>query len=393
MENPYLALRKFVAPEFIFGFGAIAKCAEYAGTFGASRPLLVSDEGVARAGWTGKVEAQLQDAGLAFCRYYEVSPNPRDSQVMTGAERFLENHCDMIIAVGGGSPIDCAKGIGTVAMNEGHILDFEGVDKVPKPMPPLLCVPTTAGTAADLSQFAIILDSNRRTKIAIISKGMVPDVSLSDPETTTTMNEELTASTGMDALTHAFEAYVSNASSPVTDIHALEAVRLLSKAIPEAVRHPHDLEARARTMMGSLLAGLAFSNASLGIVHAIAHAIGGLLDLPHGLCNALLLEHAIVYNCPAAVERYARLGEALLGRPLSAAEPDQVAELVSGGIASLRRTLGLGDRLAVAPIQRTALAALARMTLADPCLVTNPRIADQAAIENIYEAVIPVARD
>lgn len=391
MEDPFFALRKFVAPEFIFGRGAMARCAEYAATFGASRPLIVSDEGVAAAGWAGRAEAQLKDAGFGFARFYDVSPNPRDEEVMTGAALFLRERCDMIIAVGGGSPMDCAKGIGAVATNGGHILDFEGVDNVPEPMPPLVCVPTTAGTAADLSQFAIILDLARRTKIAIISKGMVPDISLSDPETTVTMDAELSAETGMDALTHAFEAYASNASSPVTDLHALEAVRLIAASLPTAAERPYDLAARSRMMMGSLLAGLAFSNASLGIVHAMAHAMGGLLDLPHGLCNSLLLEHAVAFNCPAAPDRYAALGEALLGRPLLGAPADEVAGAVGEGLASLRRRLGLGDRVEIAPLSRGAVSALAAMALADPYVVTNPRRPEAAEIEALYAAVLPVA--
>lgn len=391
MEDPFYALRKFVAPEFIFGRGAMARCAEYAATFGASRPLIVSDEGVAAAGWAGRVEAQLRDGGADFTRFYDVSPNPRDAEVMAGAELFLRERCDMIIAVGGGSPMDCAKGIGAVATNGGHILDFEGVDKVPEPMPPLVCVPTTSGTAADLSQFAIILDLARRTKIAIISKGMVPDISLSDPETTVTMDAELTAETGMDALTHAFEAYASNASSPVTDLHALEATRLIAASLPTAAERPHDLAARSRMMMGSLLAGLAFSNASLGIVHAMAHAMGGLLDLPHGLCNALLLERAVAFNCPAAPERYAALGEALLGRSLFGTASDEIAGAVCEGLASLRRRLGLGGRVEIEPLPRRAVSELAAMALADPCVVTNPRRPEADEIEALYAAVLPVA--
>lgn len=391
MEDGFVALRKFVAPEIIFGQGAMARCAEYAATFGASRPLIVSDEGVAAAGWAGRVESQLGDAGVDFTRFYDVSPNPRDAEVMAGAELFLRERCDMIIAVGGGSPMDCAKGIGAVATNGGHILDFEGVDNVPEPMPPLLCVPTTAGTSADLSQFAIILDLARRTKIAIISKGMVPDISLCDPETTVTMDAELSAETGMDALTHAFEAYASNASSPLTDLHALEATRLIAGSLALAVERPGDLAARSRMMMGSLMAGLAFSNASLGVVHAMAHAMGGLLDLPHGLCNALLLEHAVAFNCPAAPERYAALGEALLGRPLRGAGADEVADAVRGGLAALRRRIGLGERVELRPLPRHALSELAAMALADPCVVTNPRRPEAAEIEALYAAVLPVA--
>ncbi len=193
-------LRKFVAPEFIFGPGALDSAGSYARQFAAEKVLLVTDEGVLRAGWAQKVAASLEKEGLTTEIHSNVSPNPRDHEVMEGAETFLKTGCDLMVAVGGGSPIDCAKGIGIVSSNEQHILEFEGVDRVPVPGPPLICVPTTAGSSADISQFSIICDSRRMVKVAIISKSVVPDLSLIDPATTTTLSKKLTAETGMDAL-------------------------------------------------------------------------------------------------------------------------------------------------------------------------------------------------
>ncbi|MFH2112944.1 MAG: alcohol dehydrogenase-like regulatory protein ErcA [Spirochaetota bacterium] len=396
------ALRKFVAPEFIFGSGALRKCSDYALTFGASKVLVVTDPGLVKAGWTGKVEAQLKEAGLPFERFDAVSPNPRDSEVMEGAEFYRNNHCDMIIAVGGGSPMDCAKGIGVVATNGGHVLDYEGVDQVPVPMPPLLCIPTTAGTAADVSQFAIILDSENSNKIAIISKGVVPDVSLIDPETACTMDAQLSAATGMDALTHAVEAYVSNAAGPITDLHALEAIRYLVANLETTIARPDDITTRAGTMMGSLMAGLAFSNASLGLVHAMAHALGGLLDLPHGLCNALLLEHVIAYNHDAVPGRYRQVWAAMSrGQGQGTAIPiitprNKGASLNSTDALSgllellvgMRHRLGLGDRLTSKPVSEQTIGKLADRALRDPCLATNPKKAGKADIAGIYKALL-----
>ena len=215
------------------------------------------------------------------------------------------------MAVGGGSVIDCAKGIGIVSSNRRHILEFVGADRIPTPMPPVVCVPTTGGTSADLSQFAIFTDLVARTKVAIVSKAVVPDVSLIDPRTLTTMDRYLTACTGMDALVHAFEAFASNAHSPLTDLHALEAIRLVRTSLPACIRDPSDLDARGRMMLASLEAGLAFSNASLGAVHAMAHSLGGALDLPHGECNSILLSHVVAFNFSTASERYDRIGEAM----------------------------------------------------------------------------------
>ena len=387
-----IELRKFLAPEFIFGNGALTRCPDYVRTFGASKVLVVSDRGVVRAGWTGRVEALLKDSGIAFERYDAVSPNPRDGEVSAGVEFYLHNRCDMIVAVGGGSPIDCAKGIGVVAANGGDVLDYEGVDKVPIPMPPLLCIPTTAGTSADVSQFAIILDSAGSNKIAIISKGVVPDISLIDPDTTVTMDAELTAATGLDALTHAIEAYASNASSPITDMHAFEAIGYLVAYLERAVEKPGDVEARSGTMMGSLLAGLAFSNASLGLVHAMAHPLGGLLDLPHGLCNALLLEHVVAFNFDAAPDRYRKiLGVLAGGTPRGEATVSNSADISAslvGALSGLRRRLGLGGRLSREPVPASVIAQLVERALLDPCLATNPKQATRADIAGIYETLL-----
>ena len=168
-------LRKFVAPEFIFGLEARRLAGRYARKLGGSRVLVISDPGVAAAGWTEDVVANLEAEGLLVTRFCGVSPNPRDTEVTAGAELFREAGCDLIVAVGGGSVMDCAKGIGIVAANGGSILDFEGVDRVPAPMAPLICIPTTGGTSADVSQFAIITNTQERVKIAIISKAVVPD--------------------------------------------------------------------------------------------------------------------------------------------------------------------------------------------------------------------------
>ena len=363
--------------------------------------LVVTDPGLVKAGWTEKVEARLREAELDFERYDAVSPNPRDTEVMAGARFYRESHCDMIIAIGGGSPMDCAKGIGVVAANEGHVLDYEGVDQVPVPMPPLVCIPTTAGTAADVSQFAIILDSNKSNKIAIISKGVVPDVSLIDPNTACTMDAELSAATGMDALTHAIEAYVSNAASPITDLHALEAIRYLVSNLETTISHPDDLTARAGTMMGSLMAGLAFSNASLGLVHAMAHALGGLLDLPHGLCNSLLLEHVIAYNHDAAPDRYRQILSVISGNlkmgagqrvkpyetSVAGSTRDELSRLLEL-LIEFRLRLGLKGRLTDKPVPASLIDSLAAQALVDPCLATNPRIASKADIATLYKALL-----
>ena len=281
--------------------------------------------------------------------------------------------------------MDCAKAIGIVCTNERHVLEFEGVDRVERPGPPMICVPTTAGTAADISQFCIINDIHRRVKIAIVSKTMVPDVALIDPMLTMTMDARLTAHTGLDALTHATEAYVSNASSAVTDLHALEAVRLIRRFLLRAVERPDDVEARTGMMLASTYAGLAFSNAILGAVHAMAHSLGGLLDLPHGLCNAILLDHVVDFNYQAAPAKYRELGVAL-GADIApeTGEPD-AKEAVLAAFRELKGAVGVRDNLCELGMSADDLPLLARNALADACMLTNPRQPDQAEVMEIYE--------
>lgn len=376
-------MRKFVAPEFIFGVGSRHRVGYYASRLSARRVLIVTDPGVIAAGWLGDVQTALDEAGISYVVFDAVTPNPKDYEVMAGAALYAHERCDVIVALGGGSVMDCAKAIGIVHANGEDIRAFEGVDCVDIPGPPLVCIPTTSGTSADISQFCIIINSPERYKMAIISKTMVPDVALIDPETTLTMPAYLTASTGLDALTHAIEAYVSTASSPVVDVHALAAIGLVWENLEQAVMHRDDLAARENMSLGSLQAGMAFSNASLGAVHAMAHSLGGYLDLPHGECNALLLEHVIRFNMESASTRYRRIGE-IMGIDMRGMNEQVCAQKITAALADLRQRIGIVDSLASRGVRGADIPDLARYAVDDACLVTNPRRATIADIKVIY---------
>jgi len=384
---PDQELRKFVAPEYVFGVGARKLVGQYAKKLGARKILVVTDPGVIATGWTEDVTTALEQERLSFDIFSEVSPNPRGEEVMRGAEFYSAHGCNMIVAVGGGSPMDCAKGIGIVSTNPGNILDYEGVDQVTAPIPPLICIPTTGGTSADVSQFAIITDLQEKVKIAIVSKAVVPDLALIDPETLLSMSSYLTACTGMDALTHAIEAFVSNANSPMTDIHALEAIRLLAKHLVHSVKDPADLALRSKVMLASLQAGLAFSNAILGATHAMAHSLGGYLDLPHGECNAILLDHVCAFNISAAPERFDAITEALGVNLAGMVRPEREIALLEK-LRQIKREVGIDRHLLELGVQRTDLSQLSRHAVADACLVTNPRDATTRDIESIYEEAL-----
>jgi alcohol dehydrogenase len=384
--TPSLAeLRKFVAPEFIIGNDARLLAGRYAKNFSARHVLIVTGPNIIKAGWVKEVTESLDSEGIRNTIFSEVTPNPRDHEVMKGSALYRESECDAIVAIGGGSPIDCAKGIGIVVSNQKHILKFEGVDNVAIPPPPMICIPTTAGTGADVSQFAIINDTTRMVKIAIISKMIVPDIALVDPVPLTTLSAELTAQTGMDAVTHSIEAYVSNASSPVTDIHALESIRLMKDHLLPACHQPGSVIERYQTMLGSLLAGLAFSNASLGAVHAMAHSLGGYSDLPHGECNALLLENVIDFNYDSSPERYNTIGRVMnAGTGLKTNDK----KTVIAGIRSFRESLGVTETLTDLGVSRKDIPDLAKKAIRDPCLATNPRKLTLKDLERIYEKAL-----
>ncbi len=382
-----LELRKFVAPEFVFGVNARGLAGQYARNFGARKALIVTDPGVMAAGWTDDVTASLEAVQIPYTIFSQVTPNPRAEEVMAGADLYQSQQCNVIVAVGGGSPMDCAKGVGIVSTNQKHILTFEGIDQVQAPMPPLICIPTTGGTAADVSQFAIISNRKALIKIAIISKAVVPDVALIDPLTLTTMDPFLTACTGIDAMVHAIEAYVSNAQSPVTDLHALEAIRLIKNHLLRCISEPQDIAARGKLMLASLEAGLAFSNASLGAVHAMAHSLGGLLDLPHGQCNAVLLQHVVAFNFSTASERYSHVGKAL-DLQLGNMTTSQQKTAVFSEISRLRKEVGVYHTLSQMGVSRSDIPQLAKNALNDACMVTNPRRPNQRDIEFVYEEAL-----
>lgn len=380
-----LPVRKFLAPEIILGDGCRDLISQYVLSLSGRNVFLISDPGVFRAGWAGEVEDSLRSAGLDVVVYDRVTQNPRCLEVMRGAEVYLEEACDMIVSVGGGSPMDCGKAIGAVASNQCDVLELEGVDEVPLPAPPIICIPTTAGSSADVSQVAVISDEKKKRKFGIFSKTMIPDLALIDPETTTTMDPELTAATGMDALCHAFESYVSNASSAMTDIHALEATRLLAEYLPRAYDEPENVIYRDKVMLGSMYAGLAFSNASLGLVHSMAHSMGGYLDSPHGECNAQLLEHVVAFNYPMVAERY-RVLEALMSGN-SPSEKSGPSELIHQ-LRALTDRLGIKPGLSNMGVKEKDIEYLSKNAFIDPCLATNPRAATIEDIERLYHGAL-----
>ncbi len=380
-----IELRKFVAPEIITGLDARLLIDRYMTHFSAKKPMIVTDPHIRTLDWFKDIVSKVSLVVPEYIIYDEITVNPKDIEAMRGAEIFLANGCDLIIAIGGGSPMDCAKCISIVSTNGGYILDYEGVDEINLPGPPLICIPSTAGTSADVSQFAIINDTETHIKKAIISKKVVPDLALIDPLPLMTMDLYLTACTGMDALTHAIEAYVSNANSPLTDVHALEAIRLVNTYLTSVCTDDRTLDNMYEMMTASLCAGLAFSNASLGAVHAMAHSLGGLLDLPHGECNSILLEHVIELNYEDAKDRYNNI--ASLFHVDIETSKDIKQDLIQK-ISQLRQDIHIPGTVQVDDITPQLLDNLTTAALNDPCMVTNPKETSFEEIRSIYERIL-----
>jgi len=386
-ENIQLEIRKFVAPEYIFGIDSRLWVGQYCQKLGGQKVLLATDNGILNTPWLVEIEEKLKEADIEYVIFSDISPNPRDYEVMQGAQVYTQNKCNMILALGGGSVIDCAKGIGIVATNQAHIKEFEGVDKITRPMPPLVCIPTTGGTSADVSQFAIINNYEEKYKMAIISKATVPDVALIDPFILTSMDEYLTACTGMDALSHAFEAFVSNASSAFTDLYALEAIRLIDKNLLLSVLEPDNIQARGKVMLASLYAGLAFSNASLGCIHSMAHSLGGYLDLPHGECNAILLPHVVNYNFNAAHEKYDLISETLQ-IPGIGINSQANKKALMNYLFQMNKKLGIDKTLQQKGVTFDLISLLANKAIKDPCNATNPVPPEKEDLEVIYKEAL-----
>jgi len=358
----------------IMGAGGLADAGKEIQALGFKKALIVTDAPLHRELKATKVVADLLDKiGVAYAVYDEVEPNPTTGQVDAGTAMLREEACDFIISFGGGSPHDAAKAIGILATHGGDIRDFEGINQMSKPMLPLVAINTTSGTASEMTRFAIITDEKRHVKMAIVDWRTTPTLSVDDPELMEAMPPSLTAATGMDALTHAIEAYVSTAATPVTDSAALHAIKLVSEFLARAVKDGHDHEAREMMTYAEFLAGMAFNSASLGYVHAMAHQLGGFYDLPHGVCNAILLPHVQAYNAQAVPERFVEVAGAM-GIDTRDMTPAESAEAALNAIRALSKEVGIPANLAAFEIVKPEdFPTLADNAMKDACGATNPK--------------------
>ena len=375
------------------GVGAVNIAGEKIKALGGTKPLIVTDKGIVKVGICKTVTDVLDAAGMKYVIFDETVPNPTDKNVHDAADMYKKEGCDSLISLGGGSSHDCCKGVGFVVANGGKIHDYEGVDKSSKPFPPFVAINTTAGTASEMTRFCIITDVSRHVKMAIVDWRCTPTVAIDDPVLMAGMPPRLTAATGMDALTHAVEAYVSTIATPLTDSAAKEAVSLIFKYLPKAVANGADMEARDMMCYAEYLAGMAFNNASLGHVHAMAHQLGGFYNLPHGECNAILLPHVEKYNLIASIERLADLA-ALIGEPVANISKREAADVFLAAIRRLSVDIGIPAGLVEMgkfygkEVKASDIPTMVGNAQKDACALTNPRRPTDADVAAIYTAAL-----
>ena len=364
---------KFFMPAIsLMGADCLKDAGDQVGELGFKKALIVTDKVLGQIGIVKKVTDVLDNKSIEYAIYDETKPNPTVKNVNDGLALLKEKECDFVISLGGGSAHDCAKGIALLATNGGEIKDYEGVDKSKKPQLPMVGINTTAGTGSEMTLFAIITDEERHIKMALVDKHLTPIIAVNDPMLMLAMPKSLTAATGMDALTHAIEAYVSTSATPITDACAEKAIELISNYLVHAVENGQDVEARDMMAYAEYLAGMAFNNASLGYVHAMAHQLGGFYNLPHGVCNAILLPHVQEYNKATSASRLAKIAK-IMGGNIEGLTDEQGADLCIDMIKSLSQTIGIPEGLGVLGVKESDFETLATNALNDACSLTNPR--------------------
>ncbi|MGF1751535.1 iron-containing alcohol dehydrogenase [Vibrio cionasavignyae] len=371
----------------LLGNGCLTQAIDIIEQQGFKKALIVTDAVLNKIGVVAQITDLLAERDISFAVYDGTQPNPTIDNVEQGLSHLVDNDCDLIISVGGGSPHDCAKGVALVATNGGKIQDYEGINQATQAPFPLISINTTAGTASEMTMFSVITDEARQIKMAIVDQKVTPLISVNDPQLMLAMPKSLTAATGMDALTHAIEAYVSTAANPITNTVALKAIEMIHTNLPLCIENGENLEAREQMAYAQFMAGMAFNNALLGYVHAMAHQLGATYHLPHGVCNAVLLPHVQRFNYTACPEKFRDIAVAM-GRDVSGMAVEEAALCAIDAMADLATTVGIPANLTEIGVKASDISALAESTLTDVCCMTNPKQASKEEIMAIFETAM-----
>jgi len=378
----------FMPTTSLLGNGAVKEIGKQANVLGGTKALIVTDGGLVKLGMVDTVKGYLEEAGLQVAVYDGVEPNPTDVNVRECLKVWQDNDCDLLVTFGGGSSHDCGKGMGIMATSGGDIRDWAGIDTLQANLPPYISINTTAGTASEMTRFAVVTNTDTHVKMVFCDARLTADVAINDPALMVGLPPALTAATGMDALTHAIEAYVTTLlSNPITDALALQAISLIGKWLRKAVANGADMEARDAMAYAEYLAGMAFNSAGLGIVHSMAHQPGSLLGKPHGVCNAICLPVVCEFNLMANAEKYAKVAETL-GEDISGLNIMEAAEKAVVAIRRLSRDVGIPSGLGEIGVTEKDIPIMAENALKDVCTLFNPRTVKVEDIVELYKKAL-----
>ncbi|WP_379151653.1 iron-containing alcohol dehydrogenase [Paenibacillus sp. sgz5001063] len=377
----------YVPSTNIMGKGCLKEIGPYIQELNLKKALVVTDKFLVKSGIAGKLLAVLDETGIQYALYDEVKPNPTCKNVHDGVDFLNSQGCDYLISIGGGSPQDTAKAIGIIATNGGHIKEYEGVHKSKNKSLPIVAVNTTAGTSAEVTINYVITDEERKVKMVMVDKNSIATISVNDPELMINKPAALTAATGMDALTHAIEALVTPGAYPVTDATALAAVELIFANLARTVKNGHDIEAREQMVYAIFLGGLAFNNAGLGYVHAMAHQLGGVYDLPHGVCNAMLLPFVEEENAKHVPEKFRSIAKAI-GLQIEGKTDQECAAYVIESIKELSKEVGIPSKLSELGVDEVDLDLLAENSMKDACAPGNPFIPTKEEVIALFRKIL-----
>ncbi|MCL6659113.1 iron-containing alcohol dehydrogenase [Paenibacillus amylolyticus] len=377
----------YVPPVNLMGRGCLQEAGQMIEQMGICKALVVSDRQLITSGVAEQVLSTLRKAGLDYVVYDEVQPNPTCQNVHDGLRVFQDHGCDAIISIGGGSPQDAAKGIGIVATNGGHIREYEGLHQSKHKSVPLVAVNTTAGTSSEVTINYVITDEERKVKMVMVDRNSLVSLSVNDPELMLSKPASLTAATGMDALTHAVEAMVTPGGFTVTSATAAAAVELIFEYLPRAVRDGSDLEAREHMTYACFLGGIAFNNAGLGYVHAMAHQLGGVYDLPHGVCNAMLLPYVEELNAKHVPGKFRHIAKAI-GMDVKGRSDEECSDYVIEAIRQLSKEVGIPEKLSELGVKDPDVELLADNAMKDACAPGNPYQPSKDEVMELFRKII-----
>jgi len=376
----------YIPPINLLGRGCLVELKQPLSTMGCKKALVVSDKFLMGNGTIKKVTDILKEAGVDFVVYDEPKPNPTVKNVEDGYKILKDEKCDLVVSIGGGSPQDCGKAIAVLATNEGNIKDYEGVNKTKNKSLPIIAITTTAGTSAEVTINYVITDEERHVKMIMVDTNSLAAITVNDPELMLSKPAPLTAATGMDALTHAIEAVVAKGAMDVTDCTALYAIKEIFDYLPRAVKNGEDIEAREQMCYSCFLNGIAFSNAGLGNVHAMAHQLGGLYDLPHGVCNAMLLPIVEEENAKHAPEKF-RVIAKTIGYNVTDKTDKECVDYVIGRIKALSEEVGIPKSLKDVGVNNPNFELLAENAMKDACAGANPVYFDKEKLVELFKKI------